>query len=843
MRPATIFYLYRVRLRARLVQELLAVTGIAVGVALLFASQVADTSLSGSVSRLTEGLLGKARLQLTARSPLGFDEHLLGAVRQLPGVLAAVPVLQRSVNLVGPHGSASVDLIGVNATFASLKGQILAHVSVDQLPREAGVALPAPVARQIGVRTLQPVELQVGGHSARTVVALTLQPSDIGDLVNSPLAIASLGLSQRLAGMAGRINRIMVEPSLGADRRVRRELDALADGERLNVTPATFDSNIFKQAEGPTSQSTELFSAISALVGFMFAFNAMLLTVPQRRSLIDDLRLDGYSPLEIIEVMLFDAAALGIAGSAFGLFLGNLLSRGLLQANPGYLSFAFAVGSERVVSWQGVVLACAGGLAAALAGVTLPLARNIFGTTRSWSSGWTSRREPFMFLWQSFVGGLIALSVVTAIVVDGIATLGTAIVAFTSLVVAMLLLLPAVFRVAVKIFDLAQRPIMGAAARIAVIELQSNSTRVRSLAIAATGAIAVFGSVAVEGARQNLENGLGRVARETSHIGDIWISPRGKSNTIATTPFPRALEAKLLALPGVGSVSIYRGGFLDVGDRRTLVIAPPRDSRVLVPFSQVLGDERRGAQTLVRSGGWATLSKGLVERLGLRVGERFTLPTPAPSSFRLAAVTTNLGWPPGAVVVNAEDFSRAWGTVLPNAYIVDVAPGYSASDVQRRIRAALARDHGLTVQTAAQREAAYRSTQRQGLSRLSEIAVLILTAAVLAMAAAMAAMIWQRRPRLAGMKVDGFDQGELWRALLWESAILLGSGCLIGAAFGLYGQVVLTRALASITGFPVIFAVGGAIALAVTAAVTAVAVMIAALPGYLATQVRPALQD
>ena len=47
MRPSTIFYLYRVRLRARLVQELLAVVGIAVGVALLFASQVANTSLAG----------------------------------------------------------------------------------------------------------------------------------------------------------------------------------------------------------------------------------------------------------------------------------------------------------------------------------------------------------------------------------------------------------------------------------------------------------------------------------------------------------------------------------------------------------------------------------------------------------------------------------------------------------------------------------------------------------------------------------------------------------------------------------------------------------------------------
>ena len=84
-----------------------------------------------------------------------------------------------------------------------------------------------------------------------------------------------------------------------------------------------------------------------------------------------------------------------------------------------------------------------------------------------------------------------------------------------------------------------------------------------------------------------------------------------------------------------------------------------------------------------------------------------------------------------------------------------------------------------------------------------QIRLLVLIAAVLAMAAAMGAMIWQRRPRLADMKVDGFRKGVLWRALLIESALLLGAGCSVGAVFGVYGQVLLSHALASVTGFPV----------------------------------------
>ena len=108
----------------------------------------------------------------------------------------------------------------------------------------------------------------------------------------------------------------------------------------------------------------------------------------------------------------------------------------------------------------------------------------------------------------------------------------------------------------------------------------------------------------------------------------------------------------------------------------------------------------------------------------------------------------------------------------------------------------------------------------------------MLIAAVLAMAAAMGAMIWQRRPQLADLKVDGFRRGVLWRALLWESALLLGAGCSIGALFGVYGQLLLSHALATVTGFPVVFSVGVLVAFGSFALVTRVAVAIVAVPGY-----------
>jgi putative ABC transport system permease protein len=149
------------------------------------------------------------------------------------------------------------------------------------------------------------------------------------------------------------------------------------------------------------------------------------------------------------------------------------------------------------------------------------------------------------------------------------------------------------------------------------------------------------------------------------------------------------------------------------------------------------------------------------------------------------------------------------------------------------------------VQSAGARENRQRSLSRQGLARLTQIATLILIAAVLAMAAAMGNMVWQRRPRLAKLKLEGFPRRELWHTIMLESFLLLGVGCLTGAVFGLYGQQLLDRALANVINFPVVYSVGVVVALVNLALVTAAAVAMAAVPGYLATNVAPAvaLQD
>jgi putative ABC transport system permease protein len=838
MRLSSVLLLHRVRLRTRWVQELFAVVGIAVGVALLFASQVASTSLDSSVQQLTKGIVGAMRFQLTARGPEGFDQRLLGRVQSLPGVRAAEPVLEAHANVIGPRGERAVDLIGTDPRFARLGGPLLRHFTAAQLAHSQAFALPAPLAQSIGLLSLQSVNLQIGAHMVQGFLGAELLESDIGPLVDSPVALAPLAYAQQLADMPERVSRIFVQPMPGRDGEVQEGLIRLAAGQ-LDVRPADFDATLFSQAAGSANQSAVLFSAISALVGFLFAFNAILLTIPQRRHLVEDLRLDGYPRWAVVEVLLFDALVLGVLATLLGLVLGDLVSLVVFHANPGYLSFAFPVGSQRIVTWRSIAIAACGGLLASCVAVLLPLARDISSRL---SLASVARAPGRMGTTGALAGGLVCLTITTVIlfVLPQAAIFGIA----TLVLAALLLLQPLVFGI-VFLFDRLQRLLPGVAAYLAVVELRSTLTQTRSLAIAATGTIAVLGSVAIQGAHANLQRGLDNATRDVNVIADVWASPAGASNLLATTPFSATATKRLAGLPGVRSVALYRGSFLDYGGRRTWVIAPPRTAEEPVPPSQILSGNLALADRLIGRGGWVVLSSVIASEHHLHIGQSFTLPSPRPTTFRVAALSTNIGWPPGAIILNAEDYARAWGSTAASAYNVTVAPNFSPRRVSREMQRALGAESGLSVETMRQRELRGYATSRQGLSRLTQISTLVLIAAILAMASAMGSMIWQRRDRLADMKVDGFSRGILWRALLGESVLLLGAGCSVGALFGIYGQLLLSHALATVTGFPVVYSTAGLVAAGSFLLVVTVAVVIVALPGYLAVRVRPAigLQD
>jgi putative ABC transport system permease protein len=274
------------------------------------------------------------------------------------------------------------------------------------------------------------------------------------------------------------------------------------------------------------------------------------------------------------------------------------------------------------------------------------------------------------------------------------------------------------------------------------------------------------------------------------------------------------------------------------------VIARPPGAASNVLASQTIGGPAVVAKAEARlaQGRWITVSRQIAAEHHTGAGRSLSLPTPTgPVTYRVAALTSNLAWSPGVVFMDTRDYSRAWGTSAPSALAVHPAPGANSRDVAGAVRAGLGPANGLEVATAAEREGRIDRLTREGLSQLGLISTLLVLTAVLALAAALASSIHQRRGALASLRLAGAPPSRLRRILLVEGALMLAAGCVTGAVAGVYGQFAIDAYLRHVTAFPVARADANFRPLEILAIVLAAALALVAVPGWRASKVPPAL--
>src|SRR5436190_7527015 len=85
----------------------LSVIGIALGIAVLYASLATDAGIAASIDRTVRDLVGRADLRVEAFGPTGLSAQSLAAIDAAPGVTVAAPALQRRTYLVPAVDDAS----------------------------------------------------------------------------------------------------------------------------------------------------------------------------------------------------------------------------------------------------------------------------------------------------------------------------------------------------------------------------------------------------------------------------------------------------------------------------------------------------------------------------------------------------------------------------------------------------------------------------------------------------------------------------------------------------------------------------------------------------------------
>jgi putative ABC transport system permease protein len=839
LRPQALAYLYARRLRVHRAQELLAGVGVAIAVALVSAAMIANGSIEGSAAQVVRTVVGPANLELRARDADGLDERLLARVERIPGVEHAAALLEQTATIFGPAGHVTVNLAGADAGLVRLDG--LARTLPVAAFSPGGIGLTSTTANELGLTSANAASAQltldVRGRLRRLQVAAVLGREAAGALSQSRVAVMSLASVQSLSGLPGRLTRILIQTRRGSEAPVRAALSRLAGG-RLTIAPADADVALLRQALRPSDQASGFFAAISALLGFLFAFNAMLLTVPERRQAIADLRLIGAKRTAIVQIVAFQALCLGAAASLVGLLAGYALALGFFHQSSGYLAEAFTLGTGTVVGTQPLIVGLAGGIVATFLASAVPLLDlrretaldAVYFEDVSPGNALGRRTQGRLAL---AAGCLLALTTALFELQPSLAILASGLLALAT-VLAVPLAFAGVLRASALLATRYQR--------LTILQVALTSVKaatVRSLALAATGAVAIFGGIALGGSRDDLLRGIDGFAHSYAGDADLWVANPG-DNQATVELAPDRYAALIARVPGVAGVSRFQGGFLELGERRTWVIARPAGANRQVLRSQIVEGSAGTAARRLAEGGWIAVSQQIAEEHHVGLGGLLTLPTPTGEvPFRVAATTTNLAWSPGVIFIGSAGFSRYWETNEPTALGVELVPGANVGRAQAAIARVLG--PGLEVSTAREREARIDALAREGLSRLGEISTLLVIAAILAMAAALGSSVWQRRPALAAMRLSGVRASRIRRILLAESFLMLSAGCATGAVAGIYGQVVIDRYLKDVTGFPVAKLAASGRPLEILALVIAIALAITAAPAWSASRVPPTL--
>ncbi|MGR3912967.1 MAG: ABC transporter permease, partial [Gammaproteobacteria bacterium] len=525
-------------------QALLSALGVALGVGVVVAVDLANHSARSSFDASLQQIAGRATHRIIGAR--GLDERLYASLRQ-SGLRRAAPVVEGGVRLRGEFWT----LLGfeplAEAAFRGWAPPLNSSAMRDLLTRDGAVLLPAPAARRLGLGI---------GDTANITVAGIAKPVRIAGLVALPgggadgLLLADISTAQQLLGSIGRLDRIDLILDAREAGRVSKLLPA---GARLVAAQTRARAALGK----PFQTNLAAMSLLALLVGGFFIHNAMRFSVLQRRELLGSLRMLGATRAQLFTRILAEALALGLAGALAGLLAGVWLARallGLVERTINDLYFASAAGGLLLppqVLWKGLAL----GLALTLLAALLPAleaarASPLAAARRSMPEMRARRALP---KWALAGGGvMLAGGALVAwpsdAVLPGFVALFFLLIGFCLAAPQLALMLS---RVCAPLFAL----LFGFGGRFAARGVGAGLSRTGpalsalTLAVAATIGIGVM----VESFRGAVDGWL-----RHSLPGDLYLSIPANSSKRAATPLPPGFADAVRALPGVAALSAGR---------------------------------------------------------------------------------------------------------------------------------------------------------------------------------------------------------------------------------------------------------------------------------------------
>jgi len=308
---------------------MLFVLGVALGVAVVIAIDIANGSASRAFALSSESIIGRATHQIVG-GPNGFDSTLYATLRIDLGIKRSAPVVSEFVRVSG--SDRALRLLGVDPLveapfrpYLAGEAERVDFAALNRLIAEPGaVVISQSLAQALKLELNAPLDISAGGRFTSARVVGVIQPENqTSRQALDDLMIADIATAQEIVGLVGRIHRIDLILDADDDLRWIREVlpagVSLVDVKRENALDqmtAAFEINL------------QALSLLALVVGLFLIYNTVTFSVVQRRHVIGILRSLGTTQAQIFALILGEAFTLGLIGTALGVGLGLVFGRG-----------------------------------------------------------------------------------------------------------------------------------------------------------------------------------------------------------------------------------------------------------------------------------------------------------------------------------------------------------------------------------------------------------------------------------------------------------------------------------------------------------------------------------
>jgi putative ABC transport system permease protein len=794
----------------------LTVAGVALGVSAFIAVRTANVEILRSFERTVTIVSGAATIEITGvDAPL--DETLITAVRQVPDIVSADPILTIEASMVGDsHAGRAITVLGIDVIEMLSRRSVEfrkqgAAEGLDRLMAGDTLFLGQTLATEWNVAEGDRVELSVGSQNVTLRVGGVFQEGNGIRSVWSSMAVMDIAAAQKTFDSIGKLDRIELIT------RTSRPLERILEQLRQSLPPSVMvqrPGSRGKQVENMVrafQTNLTVLSGVGLLVGIFLIYNSISFSVIQRRREIGIFRAIGMSERTVSVLFVAEAAAMGLVGGLLGALLGVWTATGLTgllgrTVTELYASVPDSMMGRRAGQWLPVLLqgGILGGVVSALGALapSLDAARTVVVQALAPGSYDVTKQS------ATGASGLVGCLLLTASGVlllgepiDGIPIFGYAAV-FCLLAGLSALILPVIH----VLHYWSQRKSRAAAGsgsgrtlgKIAAEQIVRCSGRssVTVSALLVGVAIMVGVLMMVRSFRHTVE-----VWIEETVIADLIVTPQawlqGSRESAGERTLPSIWADDIRRIDGVAAVDRYRDIRIRLGDRSVALVS--RDLRVHAERSRYLfvsGDSATLLRQAAEEGG-IVVSEVLSGLLNIRAGQRLELATPSgPRTFPVVGVFYDYATDGGKIVMDRATYRRWWTadeaiTVFP----VYLAAGAESALVREAILRRLSHDDragaGLSIVSNAElRREILDIFDRTFLLTyaLEGIAVLI---AVLGIVNTLVTSVLERRREFATLQAIGASERQIQALVLWEASYL-GA---IGAFLGIVGGVALSYML------------------------------------------------